>query len=1235
MNEEKTYTVTPIGTILRQEKGTFIRLEKEYVRGLKEIEHFSHLRLFRQLPGEAAVGLSTVILDAVDQETGTLKIREPGLPSGTPVLDLKAYMPSEDRVRNYRLPGRLNETEEWFEPPAPPLPESDAAGTAVPSSLILTPAGKIEKKKSRTFLRLNADSAGIPEALEEYSHINLIWYCNRFNMPALRKILVCTPPYEAPKTGVFASRSPVRPNPLALTVCPILEVDRKNRRIELAGCDAFDGTPVIGFRPYLPVLDRVREPALPPWLSHWPLWLSDGEEKTARPENIRPAELRSLEYFSRNEEVHPSAPAAAPGRKTGTGITSEAGDRITLCGVRQNNLKNINVSIPLNKLTVVTGVSGSGKSSLAFDTLFAESQRRYMQSLSSASRSAAGQMEKPDFDLARNLLPAVAIGQTSLVRNPRTTVGSASEVYSLLRLLYARLGTRYCSSCGRELSPRSAGQAAEMILNLLPGTEVSLIPGREPVDAEEPVRLTIPEDARRDKDLYRQVRTAVSECYSRGSGFLTLEIDGQERLRITERAACTSCGAAYFKMTPSLFSYNSPAGMCSECSGLGIRLEVDPEKLITDPERSLMDGASPWYGDLRKHLKKPNANWFRGEILALAQAMDVDLEKPWRELPEEFREKALYGTGDEKYTFTYSSPKTGRTGTIERPVGGAVNHIRRLFSNSRAGNSHEVYRQFLTEQPCPVCEGERLSPQGRFVRLGGKRYPEAAGLSVAEAAAWAETLSARLSEKSRTLAGTLLEELTERLDALLRTGLSYLPLDRPANTLSGGEAQRIKLAGQLECGLSGLLYVLDEPSAGLHPRDHGRMIETMRKLRDTGNTIVVVEHDEATMRAADHIIDIGPGAGIKGGRIIAEGSPREIEQNGNSLTGRFLSGRKTVSLDSRAERQPPRDFLTIEGAALHNLKEISVSFPLERVSCVTGVSGSGKSSLIRGTLVPALIRKLDGGEAEAGPYSRISGLEQLDKVLHVDQSSIGLSPRSVPLTYIGIFDEIRNLFARTEEARRLGFTSSRFSFNDKEGRCSACEGLGKIRVDMSFLPDTWIPCSECDGRRYNRETLDITLREKSVADVLEMDVQEALEFFAGEKKIRRYLQTLHDVGLDYLKLGQSAATLSGGEAQRIKLARELVRPDTGQTLYVLDEPTSGLHFADIRQLLTVLHRLTEPGNTVIIIEHNPDVIRTSHWVVDLGPEGGEAGGCLMGQGTPRQIAGIKESYTGQVLKDIV
>ena len=985
---------------------------------------------------------------------------------------------------------------------------------------------------------------------------------------------------------------------------------------------------------------------------------------------------------------------------------------IVIRGAHQHNLRHIDVSIPRYKFVVLTGVSGSGKSSLAFDTLYAEGQRRYVESLSAYARQFLGQMEKPKVDYIGGLSPAIAIEQKAVSKNPRSTVGTVTEVMDYLRVLYARVGTAHCPQCGRVVQPQSAQQIADQLATLSPGTRLQLLApvARErkgthadviegarrdgyvraridglPVDLSSSVklaktkkhnielivdRLIVPkhehtgtQDAGPSDSEWEAFSTrlvdSVETTLKVGNGLLTADLgDGQE-LMLSEHNACPHCNVSFPELSPQLFSFNSPLGMCPDCNGLGTQRTVDIDLIIQDPSLSLMDGALRWYGELRKKKK----SWGLRQLQAIAAHYDVDLETPWQDLPQKFRDVLLYGSGDEKIRFTYEAEWDEGTwsGESVRTVKGIIYNINRLFRQTRSDYTRRWYASFMSEQPCPTCGGARLRPEARAVTVGGKTISQVGTMAIDEAYAWVTGLyeGAHRGEQSNSsffsntpssahhapvesltaeqfeIAGEVLKEIRDRLQFMLNVGLHYLTLDRPAPSLSGGEGQRIRLASQIGCGLVGVLYILDEPSIGLHARDNRALLDTLLQLRDMGNTVLVVEHDAETMRSADWLIDLGPGAGVLGGKVVSAGPPDAVAADPQSLTGRYLSGElAVVAPNGKKRRQPANGWLTVAGARLHNLKRIDARFPLGVMTCVTGVSGSGKSSLVAETLYPALARAFHNAQGRPGPHDRLQGLEHLDKVIDITQAPIGRTPRSNPATYVKLFDRIRRVFASTPEAKARGYKPGRFSFNVKGGRCEACKGHGQKKIEMHFLADVWVRCQECKGTRYNRETLAILYKGKNIADVLDMDVQEALEFFGNHPKIARILQTLHDVGLDYVKLGQSATTLSGGEAQRVKLAKELSRVATGRTLYILDEPTTGLHFADIQRLLDVLHRLVDAGNTVVVIEHNLDVIKTADWIIDLGPEGGDAGGNIIAQGAPEQVKQVESSYTGQFLKRI-
>ncbi|MBT3390778.1 MAG: excinuclease ABC subunit UvrA [Chloroflexi bacterium] len=1013
-------------------------------------------------------------------------------------------------------------------------------------------------------------------------------------------------------------------------------------------------------------------------------------------------QLSTGNRFSKSEELPGEHPAYAQQNMVAPGL----GD-IVVRGARQHNLKNITVAIPRHKLVVVTGVSGSGKSSLAFDTIYAEGQRRYVESLSSFARQFMEQMEKPLVDQITGLSPAIAIEQKTISRNPRSTVGTVTEILDYLRVLYARLGTPYCPQCGRAVQPQSAQQIANQLSQLPPGTRFQLLApiarnrkgtfvkplkqalqngysrariNGEMIDLAAKIptldkqkkhnielvvdRLVVPEThipspspngsresdsslpagegpgVRGENDFPTRLMDSVETTLRAGDGVLIVSIapfpagEGlgaraeNEEITLSEHNACSACELSFPKLEPHMFSFNSPLGMCDTCNGLGVHLQVDPELIVEHPHLSLLDGASRWYGNIRKKKSK----WRASQLKVIAEHYGVDIENPWNELSEEFRHTLLHGSGETKFHFQYESGDGSWSGESHRPALGIVHHINRLFRQTKSEYTRRHYMSFMSQLPCPKCAGERLTAEARFVTIDSVRMPEMTAWSIEQLHNWVNALPEKLTAEQLQIGVELVKEIQQRLGFLRNVGLHYLTLDRSAPTLSGGEGQRIRLASQIGSGLVGVLYILDEPSIGLHARDHRALLDTLIHLRDIGNTVLVVEHDEATMHAADWIIDLGPGPGVLGGELVFAGSSEEIILTPDSLTGQYLSGEKRVTAPNGQARRTPTGVVTVRGARLHNLKGIDANFPLGTLTCVTGVSGSGKSSLIAQTLHPALARALHNAKmATPGPHDGINGLEQIDKIINITQDPIGRNPRSNPGTYAGVLGEIRKVFAEMPEAKALGFKAGRFSFNVKGGRCEDCQGYGFKKVEMHFLADVWVRCATCEGKRFNRQTLAVTYKGKHIAEVLDMDVQEALDFFEHHPKIAKILQTLHDVGLDYIKLGQSALTLSGGEAQRVKLAKELSRAATGRTLYILDEPTTGLHFADIQRLLDVLHRLVDAGNTVVVIEHNLDVVRTADWIIDLGPEGGEKGGYIVAEGTPEDVAQVEKSYTGQFL----
>ena len=928
-------------------------------------------------------------------------------------------------------------------------------------------------------------------------------------------------------------------------------------------------------------------------------------------------------------------------------------------GAREHNLKNIDVEIPREKLVVITGISGSGKSSLAFDTIYAEGQRRYVESLSAYARQFLGQMEKPDVDFIEGLSPAISIDQKTRSHNPRSTVGTVTEIYDYLRLLYARIGHPHCPKCGRPITQQSAQQIIDVIMSLPRGSNVQILApivrGRkgeykktfEEIRQEGFTRVRVDGVVRtlyEEIELVKQrkhtieivvdrvvveprkrarIADSVETALKHGGGIIiVLTDDGQEHM-YSEHYACIHCGVSYEELSPRMFSFNNPYGACPECSGLGYSKKIDPD-LIIDPRRGLLDGGLlPWANS--------KGRWFESQMLGLAEAFDIDPHKPLGELSQEKLDIILYGSGREKIKFEYTSTK-GHRRDYSRTFKGVVPTLERWYRETTSDQWRGDLEQFMATLPCPVCGGARLKPEVLAVTINGLNIHEVTTLSIKSALTFFENLS--LTKREEMIAAQILKEIKARLGFMVSVGLSYLTLNRQAGTLAGGEAQRIRLATQIGSQLTGVLYVLDEPSIGLHQRDNRRLLATLKGLRDLGNTVIVVEHDEETMRESDYIVDLGPGAGSHGGEIVAAGTPEEIAANPDSITGQYLAGTRFIPIPEK-RRKGNGKLIRVIGAREHNLKGIDVQIPLGKFVCVTGVSGSGKSSLVEDVLYRGVAQQLYLATRRPGDHDKIMGIEHIDKVIEIDQSPIGRTPRSNAATYTKLFDDIRSLFARTPDARLRGYSAGRFSFNVKGGRCEACQGQGQEKIEMHFLPDIYVPCEVCKGTRYNRETLQIKYKGKSIAEVLAMSVEEALSFFYNIPRVRNKLQTLYDVGLSYIELGQPAPQLSGGEAQRIKLAKELSKRSTGKTLYILDEPTTGLHSADVGKLLEVLHRLVDAGNTVVVIEHNLDVIKTADWIIDLGPEGGDGGGEVIATGTPEDVAGIEGSYTGEYLARIL
>ena len=941
-------------------------------------------------------------------------------------------------------------------------------------------------------------------------------------------------------------------------------------------------------------------------------------------------------------------------------------DKIIIKGAKEHNLKNINLEIPRDKLVVITGLSGSGKSSLAFDTLYAEGQRRYVESLSAYARQFLGLMEKPDVEVIEGLSPAISIDQKTTSKNPRSTVGTVTEIYDYIRLLYARIGTPYCPNCGKKIEKQTVDQIIDSIMELEEGTKIQvlapIVRGRKGeftklladfvkegfvrarIDGEV-VELTDDLQIDRKKKhnveiivdrlvIKQEIRNRLAEsveiALKHADNLVLIDIVKQtnsaskhEEKLFSGNYACPDCGISFEELSPRMFSFNNPFGACPTCTGIGYLMKMDEDLIIPDKNKTLYDGIKAFGA----------SNMKKGDTMAkmyfesIGRHYGVDIKKPIKKLPREFLDKILYGTGDEEIDFEYTSASGTRR--FRAPFEGVIPTLERRYNETKSQGMRDFYEMYMSESPCQTCNGARLKKESLSVKVGDKNIKELTDMSIVKIKEYLSSL--KLTKKEEMIANQIFKELNQRLQFLIDVGLEYLTLSRPAGTLSGGEAQRIRLATQIGSGLTGVLYILDEPSIGLHQRDNDKLIATLKKLRDLGNTLIVVEHDEDTMYAADQIIDIGPGAGVHGGKIMAQGTAEEIKGIPESITGQYLSGKKKILVPKKRRKSNGKS-IEVLGAEENNLKNINVKFPLGVFTCITGVSGSGKSTLINEVLYKTIAKELNGSNEKLGKCKEIKGLQNIDKVINIDQSPIGRTPRSNPATYTGVFDHIRDIFATTNEAKLRGYQKGRFSFNVPGGRCEACSGDGILKIEMHFLPDIYVPCEVCKGKRYNRETLEVKYKGKTIADVLDMTVEEALTFFENVPRIKQKIQTLYDVGLGYIKLGQPSTTLSGGEAQRVKLATELSKKATGKTLYILDEPTTGLHIADVHKLVDILQRLVDTGNTIIVIEHNLDLIKTADYIIDLGPEGGDKGGQIIAVGSPEQIVRNEQSYTGKFLK---
>jgi len=1164
-------TLKPIGKVDKKDNNKIVKILDEYAKALKNLSKFSHAILFTYNLDKVSHYVTKIL--AIDEKKGMLIIDSDDINENSIIYDIKPYFSCEDNLfdSNVTNIAKADSAVEDIKY------ENDLSKDDLPGISKIKTSGIFKNIAGQGTLIL--DEKSILENAKEIEYAKIIWWFNRSDDSKFRNTIVCKPPYEnAPECGIYATRSPIRPNPIACTLVKIVNIE--DNRIMVDGFDGFDNSIIVDVLPYEKNKDSIANAIIPKWLSHWGNYKSFEKEKVI--DKTVKLELsdtdRFLEEYLYDKRKHDS--------NTVEDVHKDVSyDSISVHNAYENNLKNINADIPKNKITVITGVSGSGKSSLAFDTIYNESNRQFLSIMDNNNA-----IQKPKVNELTGLVPAVGIGQRTPSLNPRSTVGTYSGISELLRSLFATIGVRHCEHCHKGIEVLSQGEIINIVEKLSKTKDIAIMPH----GTEERILL--------DGDT----EAIVKDALEKGSGAIYIIIEDNQYL-FQAKLFCYHCNTIMFDTIPSMFSGNNPEYMCKTCKGLGYEFKVNPKSIVNNTQLSILDGASKWWGDLRKFRDKPNANWMRGEVLALAKDMDVDLDLPYEDLPDDFKQQLLHGSNGRKVKLSYKSP-SGRSGTIERPVEGTINTLNRLIRESQSSDRLSVViEEYVEKGVCSSCDGEKLAEIGRLTEINQTRYPICDNMSIDTLKKWIKDLE--LSEIKHHKSAIIIQKLIYQTQRIIDMGLGYLSLSRSMPTLSGGEIRRLQLSSQFGTNLTNMLYVLDEPTKGLHSKDYGKLMDKIKELRDKDNTIIMVEHRKEVIEQADYLIDIGKGAGKYGGEVIACGTIDEIKANKDSITGRHL-----VAIEDKQTKKQDKTFdnnIVLRGAKGNNLKNIDVDFPLNAFICVTGVSGSGKSSLVSNTLYPAIASRLGYRIDNCLPYSDIIGTEHVQDIILVSQKPIGRTPKSNPATYTGVFDLMRNVFAKTDMAKKLKYTKDYFAFNGKKGQCAVCNGLGQIKTPMNFMDDIWITCHACKGKRYREDILKVKYKGYNISEVLNLEVRDALELFIDEDKIYKILSMINDVGLSYIKLGQSAVTLSGGEAQRLKLAKELCKGNTKEIIYILDEPTTGLHFDDTDKLVNILKNLVEKDNTVIAIEHNTDFIKHCDCEIQLGHGGGESGGYVI------------------------